>query len=103
MMEEVGVVYFDDLIPRSFFEHSGDNQSLFTMNDLINDLAKFVSGEFCCRMRDSGSLKNISSKTRHFSYAVNFVSFVQGLGGVPATAKVDISGFEKFEALSEAK
>ncbi|RXH93950.1 hypothetical protein DVH24_016017 [Malus domestica] len=42
MMEDVGGEYFDDLISRSLFQHSddeSDDQSLFTMHDLINDLA----------------------------------------------------------------
>ncbi|XP_018505471.2 putative disease resistance RPP13-like protein 1 [Pyrus x bretschneideri] len=103
MMEDVGVMYFDDLISRSFFQHSGDDQSLFTMHDLINDLAKFVSREFCFRLDDSDSFNNVSSKTRHFSYTQNS-PFLEGLGvGVHATAKEEISGFDKFEALCEAK
>ncbi|KAM2482194.1 hypothetical protein ACFX1W_039990 [Malus domestica] len=103
MMEDVGVEYFDDLISRSFFQHSGDDQSLFTMHDLINDLAKFVSREFCFRLDDSDSFNNVSSKTRHFSYTQNS-PFLEGLGvGVHATAKEEISGFDKFEALCEAK
>ncbi|XP_062016869.1 putative disease resistance protein At3g14460 [Rosa rugosa] len=89
--EEVGEDYFDDLLSRSFFQHSQgdfDHQSVFTMHDLINDLAKFVSGDFCVRLEDSDSLDIASkvSKARHFSYMKTYGD-----------------GFEKFEALYDAK
>ncbi|KAK9938856.1 hypothetical protein M0R45_015573 [Rubus argutus] len=89
--EEVGEDYFDDLLSRSFFQHSQgdfDHQSVFTMHDLINDLAKFVSGDFCVRLEDSDSLDIVSktSKARHFSYMKRYGD-----------------GFEKFEALYDAK
>ncbi|PRQ45549.1 putative TIR domain, P-loop containing nucleoside triphosphate hydrolase [Rosa chinensis] len=68
MAEEIGQDYFNDLISRSFFELSAsDDLESYTMHDLINDLASFVSGEFCLRWEDSGS-PNILCKTRHFSY-----------------------------------
>ena len=52
-LEDVGRDYFDILVSRSFFQHSkGYGESYFTMHDLINDLAKFVSGEFCLRLED---------------------------------------------------
>ncbi|CAL9002858.1 unnamed protein product [Prunus brigantina] len=87
-MEEVGEDYFDDLLSRSFFQHSQgefDHQPVFTMHDLINDLAKFVCGDFCVRLEDNDSL-DIQCKTRHFSYMKTYGD-----------------GFEKFEALYEAK
>ncbi|KAK9938877.1 hypothetical protein M0R45_015592 [Rubus argutus] len=67
--EEVGENYFNDLISRSFFQRSEDilRRPVFTMHDLINDLAKFVSGDFCVRLEDNDSFNDMS-KTRHFSY-----------------------------------
>ena len=38
-IEAVGESCFDDLLSRSFFQHSGENESLFVMDDLIHDLA----------------------------------------------------------------
>ncbi|XP_070674036.1 putative disease resistance RPP13-like protein 1 [Malus domestica] len=80
--EEVGEEYFDDLISRSFFQHvsTEDGESFFTMHDLINDLAKFVSGDFCVRLEKNVSV-NIVSKARHLSYM-----------------KTHDPGFEKFDA-----
>ncbi|KAM5585099.1 putative disease resistance RPP13-like protein 1 [Rosa sericea] len=68
--EEVGENYFDDLVSRSFFQHAPNQYSgeaLFTMHDLLHDLANFVSGEFCVRLEDNDSVLENVSKSRHFS------------------------------------
>ncbi|KAM5585102.1 hypothetical protein ABKV19_004480 [Rosa sericea] len=65
-IEEVGQNYFDDLVSRSFFQHVS-GRSIFTMHDLIHDLANFVSGEFCVRLEDNDSVLENVSKSRHFS------------------------------------
>ncbi|KDP40522.1 hypothetical protein JCGZ_24521 [Jatropha curcas] len=65
--EDVGDEYFQDLVSRSFFQRSNGDQSCFIMHDLINDLAKLVSGEFCFWL-DGDNSCNISRKTRHLSY-----------------------------------
>ncbi|CAN6567204.1 unnamed protein product [Malus baccata var. baccata] len=64
MMEDVGMEYFDDLISRSFFQHSGDDQSLFTMHDLINDLAKVLSLSHC----DNKELPDWIGNLKHLRY-----------------------------------
>ncbi|XP_004308460.1 PREDICTED: putative disease resistance RPP13-like protein 1-like [Fragaria vesca subsp. vesca] len=87
-LEEIGEDYFDILISRSFFQHLFDNyhhDPIYTMHDLINDLAKVVSGDFCIRLEEEESINNVS-KARHFSYI-----------------KSSDHGFEKFEALCRAK
>ncbi|KAM5552095.1 putative disease resistance RPP13-like protein 1 [Rosa sericea] len=84
-MEEVGEEYFHDLISRSLFQQSSTNQSLFVMHDLVNDLAKYVSGEFCLRLEDGVSDKLVR-RTRHLSFS--------------RTAHDD---FKKFKMLYEAK
>ncbi|PRQ32395.1 putative P-loop containing nucleoside triphosphate hydrolase, leucine-rich repeat domain, L [Rosa chinensis] len=71
-IEEVGENYFDDLVSRSFFQHvpnhfSGAGEAVFTMHDLIHDLANFVSGEFCVRLENNDSVLENVSKSRHFS------------------------------------
>ncbi|ESW20983.1 hypothetical protein PHAVU_005G031200 [Phaseolus vulgaris] len=64
--EELGSEFFNDLVARSFFQRARRHASRFTMHDLLNDLAKSVSGEFCLQI--SANLeKNITRRTRHIS------------------------------------
>ncbi|KAM5585210.1 putative disease resistance RPP13-like protein 1 [Rosa sericea] len=65
-IEEVGDKYFDELVSRSFFQHVY-GRTIFTMHDLIHDLANFVSGEFCVRLENNDSVLENVSKSRHFS------------------------------------
>ena len=49
--EEVGEQYFNDLLSRSFFRQSiSCSPKFFVMHDLLNDLAKYVSGEMCYKL-----------------------------------------------------
>ncbi|KAL6329572.1 hypothetical protein AAG906_022149 [Vitis piasezkii] len=66
-IEVVGNGYFTDLLSRSLFQQSGGNESRFIMHELVNGLAKFVSGEFSFSLEDENQQK-ISQKTRHMSY-----------------------------------
>ncbi|KAM3754847.1 hypothetical protein ACB098_03G195800 [Castanea mollissima] len=66
-MEEIGKRYFDDLVSRSLFQRSSTDESRFIMHDLINDLATFISGEFCFRLEEDNELNETTEKTRHFS------------------------------------
>ncbi|XP_061362206.1 putative disease resistance RPP13-like protein 1 [Gastrolobium bilobum] len=66
-IEEVGEQYFDDLLSRCFFQRSNGDEMLFFMHDLLNDLAKYVSGDFCFRL-EVKEAQNISKMTRHFSF-----------------------------------
>ncbi|WVZ16954.1 hypothetical protein V8G54_009936 [Vigna mungo] len=63
--EEVGENYFNDLVSRSFFKQiTWYNETYFVMHYLLNDLAKYVSGEICYRLGVDGE-KIVSRKTRH--------------------------------------
>ncbi|XP_065874698.1 putative disease resistance protein At3g14460 [Euphorbia lathyris] len=66
-MEEVGDGYFNDLVSISFFQRSSLNPSCFFIHDLVNDLAKFVSGDFCFRL-EGDNLSMVPKRTRHLSY-----------------------------------
>ncbi|KAF3457311.1 hypothetical protein FNV43_RR01968 [Rhamnella rubrinervis] len=77
MLEEIGEKYFEDLTSRSFFQVGGNGKT-FTMHDLVNDLAKFVSGETCLRFDGSYSedfkWKNFTRMTRHFSWTKQMIT-----------------------------
>ncbi|XP_070674733.1 putative disease resistance RPP13-like protein 1 [Malus domestica] len=66
-MEEVGERYFNELLSRSLFQRPRLDQPSFTMHDLINDLAMFVSGEFCLRL-DQKNSHEVPERVRHLSY-----------------------------------
>ncbi|XP_021818449.1 putative disease resistance RPP13-like protein 1 [Prunus avium] len=65
IMEEVTKEYFDELLSRSLFQKSG--KSSFTMHDLINDLAVFMSKGCCSRWE--GRESHEVERVRHLSYA----------------------------------
>ncbi|KAF5774785.1 putative P-loop containing nucleoside triphosphate hydrolase, leucine-rich repeat domain superfamily [Helianthus annuus] len=69
--ECMGHEFFDELLSRSFFQHAPNNESLFVMHDLMNDLATSVATEFYFRL-DNESEKNIKKmkldKYRHMSF-----------------------------------
>jgi hypothetical protein len=85
-MEEVGNEYFLTLESRSLFQKSSDNKSCFVMHDLVNDLAKSVSGQFISRLEGDCS-HEIVNNTRHLSYF----------------SKQNFHGLKKFETLHKAK
>ncbi|XP_050281749.1 putative disease resistance protein At3g14460 [Quercus robur] len=84
-LEEVGFEYFNDLVSRSFFKRTSGRGQCYVMHDLLNDLALFVSGEFCFRMEVDNSY-GLSGKTRYFSYS-----------------RTKFDAYEKFEAFHGAK
>ncbi|RHN66005.1 putative P-loop containing nucleoside triphosphate hydrolase, leucine-rich repeat domain, L [Medicago truncatula] len=64
--EELGIEFLDDLESISFFQQSQNyrgHKRLF-MHDLVNDLAKSESQEFCLQI-EGDSVQNISERTRH--------------------------------------
>ncbi|PWA76126.1 NBS-LRR resistance-like protein [Artemisia annua] len=71
-MECLGEEYFQELLSRSFFQHVPDDESLFVMHDLMNDLATFVAGEFFSRLDivvEKNVRKEAFKKYRHMSFA----------------------------------
>jgi len=68
--EEVGEQYFNDLLSRSCFQQSIRYKRFFVMHDLLNDLAKYVSGETCFRLGVDRA-ERVPKTTRHFSAGKN--------------------------------
>ncbi|KAF3962915.1 hypothetical protein CMV_012633 [Castanea mollissima] len=52
-------------IAKAIFEQV--TSSACDIQDIINDLATFISGEFCFRLEEENELNEITEKTRHFS------------------------------------
>nr|XP_025636505.1 putative disease resistance RPP13-like protein 1 [Arachis hypogaea] len=71
ILEEVGHEYFDDLVSRSFFQHSNSDENLFLMHDLMHDLATFYGGKFFSRTFELKNAAKHDTKTRHLSCARN--------------------------------
>ncbi|KAF3952042.1 hypothetical protein CMV_022358, partial [Castanea mollissima] len=68
-MEDHGDECFRDLLRRSFFQRSSNNESVFVMHDLINDLAQWAARGLCYRLENILDKQfEISTKVRHFSY-----------------------------------
>ena len=79
-LEEIGEQYFDDLLTRSFFLQSSFKMR-FTMHDLLNDLAKYVCGDFCFRLKfDKGNC--IPKTSRHFSLSFLDTEYFDALGSL---------------------
>ncbi|KAI9086866.1 hypothetical protein K1719_031189 [Acacia pycnantha] len=74
-----GEDYFNELLSRSFFQQYGGDPRKFVMHDLINDLAKFVSGRSCLQFEGnevSKSTRYLSFSREPYSGSKNFESFL---------------------------
>ncbi|KAG2671281.1 hypothetical protein I3760_14G126900 [Carya illinoinensis] len=86
-MEQAGDDNFVDLVSRSLLFQKSSTSSTFGMHDLVNDLARFVSGQFIFRLEGGNSLQ-VTNKIRHLSIVD------ESLENIPKTM---------LEALYEAK
>ncbi|XP_054817047.1 putative disease resistance RPP13-like protein 1 [Prosopis cineraria] len=71
---EVGEQFFHDLLSRSFFQQSMEDETRFVMHDLINDLAKVEYGKFCHLLLVDEE-NNLTKMTRHVSYLRTFYEY----------------------------
>ncbi|KAJ0860711.1 putative virus X resistance protein-like, coiled-coil [Helianthus annuus] len=85
--ERLGREYFEILLSRSFFQHAPNDESLFIMHDLMNDLATFVAGEFFLRCDNHMKTKTEAlAKYRHMSFT-----------------REEYVGYQKFKAFKGTK
>ncbi|KAC9145044.1 hypothetical protein E3N88_46294 [Mikania micrantha] len=87
--EWLGREYFDELLSRSFFQYAPNNESLFVMHDLINDLATYVAGEFFVRL-DIEAKKDTKEEMLEKYHHMSFV-------------REEYVTYKKFEAFNRAK
>ncbi|RHN65950.1 putative P-loop containing nucleoside triphosphate hydrolase, leucine-rich repeat domain, L [Medicago truncatula] len=66
--EEFGNEIFGDLESISFFQRSFGTYEDYCMHDLVNDLTKSVSGEFCMQI-EGARVEGINERTRHIQFA----------------------------------
>ncbi|XP_071719132.1 putative disease resistance RPP13-like protein 1 [Rutidosis leptorrhynchoides] len=70
-METLGFEYFEELQSRSFFQQLTGKESVYTMHDLMNDLAISVAGDFFYMLdakMDVNGRNEAFEKFRHFSH-----------------------------------
>ncbi|KAJ0483784.1 putative virus X resistance protein-like, coiled-coil [Helianthus annuus] len=85
--ERLGHDYFEILLSRSFFQHAPNDESLFIMHDLMNDLAMLVAGELFLRFDNHMKIGTEDlAKYRHMSFS-----------------RERYVGYHKFEAFKGAK
>ncbi|KAD6452974.1 hypothetical protein E3N88_07679 [Mikania micrantha] len=87
--EKLGGEYFDELLSRSFFQYAPNNESLFVMHDLMNDLATHVAGEFFVRL----DIEANKDTTEEMLEKYHHMSFV----------REEYVTYKKFEAFKRAK
>ncbi|MFS7926202.1 putative P-loop containing nucleoside triphosphate hydrolase [Helianthus anomalus] len=83
----LGRKFFEELLSRSFLQHAPNNESLFIMHDLMNDLATSVAGEFFVRS-DGEAKKDIGVGRLKYHH----MSFV----------REEYVTYEKFKGFTEA-
>ncbi|KAF9688745.1 hypothetical protein SADUNF_Sadunf01G0020000 [Salix dunnii] len=85
-LEELGGEYFRELVSRSIFQVSTNDRSLYVMNDLVNDLARWAAGETYFGSEDELEDHLQPERSRHSSYT-----------------RDDYDGIKKFEAFHKTK
>ncbi|KAJ0717456.1 putative virus X resistance protein-like, coiled-coil [Helianthus annuus] len=67
--EDFGNEDFEALLSRSFFQHAPNDESLYVMHDLMNDLATYVAEDFVLRFENHTKPgKEALTKYRHMSF-----------------------------------
>ncbi|GKC77566.1 NBS-LRR resistance-like protein [Tanacetum coccineum] len=105
-VERLGHECFDELLSRSFFQHSPNDESLFVMHDLMNDLATSVAGNFFFRLEmemGKNVRKRALDKCRHMSFVceehVAYTKFegIEGAKGLRTFLSVEVGVKERWQ------
>uniref|UniRef100_A0A2N9J6G9 NB-ARC domain-containing protein n=1 Tax=Fagus sylvatica TaxID=28930 RepID=A0A2N9J6G9_FAGSY len=101
-MEKLGGEYFGDLHRRSFFQQSSNDESLFVMHDLINDLAEWAAGDLCYRLEDKlGCIKQseISTKTLILKGCSRLIKLPEKIGNLVNLRHLDITDVNSIKEM----
>ncbi|PKA57105.1 Putative disease resistance RPP13-like protein 1 [Apostasia shenzhenica] len=77
-LEDIGRMYFDDLVKKSFFEVDYFHRNS-SMHDLIYELAQSISYDECLRIIDVGSLCKLNTTVRHLCVEAENLDVVKEL------------------------
>nr|CAD1842884.1 unnamed protein product [Ananas comosus var. bracteatus] len=72
-IEDIGQEYFDDLLSSSFFQPTEDD-GLYTIHDLLHDLAEMVSKDRCLRVEGNPTKVVVPQEIRHLSLRIDALS-----------------------------
>ncbi|KAG6671089.1 hypothetical protein I3843_Q016000 [Carya illinoinensis] len=92
-MEKVGNRYFHALVSRSLFQQSSEG---FVMHDLVNDLAKFVAGQF-----GTDSFKKIVKMTRYVSCSDQGIASFKKIVKMTRYVSCSNQGIAKFHGIED--
>ncbi|KAI0514009.1 hypothetical protein KFK09_010042 [Dendrobium nobile] len=80
-LEDIGGMYFDVLVKKSFFDKSKYFGGYYKMHDLIHELAQSVSIHECLRVEDGTKLPSIIPKTlRHLHVQTTNPDIIKKIG-----------------------
>ncbi|XP_048497540.1 putative disease resistance RPP13-like protein 1 [Beta vulgaris subsp. vulgaris] len=86
-IEDIGIIYFRDLVARSFFQVSSSKKNCYVMHDLIHDLAFYVMGEFGVILEPNVS-HVVMGTPRHLSYKQSKYETVEKFGPAACTDRL---------------
>ncbi|XP_020684794.2 disease resistance protein RGA2 isoform X1 [Dendrobium catenatum] len=64
LLEDIAFEFFEDLVRRSFFQCTKYDK-LFTLHDMVHDLARSITRNETCSLLNFDEMKNINEKAKH--------------------------------------
>jgi len=103
--DELGNDFFNDLESISFFQLIGWKNKHHVMHDLVNDLAKSVSGEFCLRL-EHDTVQDIPERTRHIWCSLDTINadkIVEGICKTVGLKSLLVNCFGNFNMCNDVQ